>query len=449
MRKLLDHYLWRSYRQMSAISNWLRRRFTPAGKLVLVVLFVSALVGIDIRVVQSYQLFSISLVFIVIAVISNMTKKSNFLVSRRMPKYASVGEAVTYQLTIQNKANKKITQLAVLDIAADPRPTKEEFFIEQEPKKSSNNLFDRFFRYPRWKWLTHKNTIATTSITTVTTMLPGTELKVWLKLMPIRRGIIQLESVDIYQLDSIGLYRARKKISCYHSLVVLPKRYKVPAIKLSGKRLHNPGGVSNASSIGDAQEFVSLREYRPGDSIRRIHWNSWAKTNQPVVKEYQEEYFSRYGLILDTFCNNEKIEQFEEAVSLAASFVYSLHTLESFIDLMFVTNKAYQLSTGRGITQREHLLEVLALVRMSDKNNFIKLSAKIADNLTLLSGAIIIFVDWDEQRRQLLKQLQNAQIPYQVFLIQSARELTDSLSDLDSNITILHAGNINEGLALL
>ena len=38
-----------------------------------------------------------------------------------------------------------------------------------------------------------------------------------------------------------------------------------------------------------------------GIALRKIHWRSWARRGEPVVKEYQEEYFSRIALVLDTF----------------------------------------------------------------------------------------------------------------------------------------------------
>ena len=47
---------------------------------------------------------------------------------------------------------------------------------------------------------------------------------------------------------------------------------------------------------------MSLRDYRPGDPLQRIHWKSFARTGDPVVREYQDEFFERHALILDTFC---------------------------------------------------------------------------------------------------------------------------------------------------
>jgi uncharacterized protein (DUF58 family) len=229
-------------------------------------------------------------------------------------------------------------------------------------------------------------------------------------------------------------------------------------LQLSGKRQHNPGGVNNAGSVGDAQEFTSLREYLPGDSIRKIHWNSWAKTGHPVVRQYQEEYFSRYGLILDTFCDNGKSQIFEEAVSLAASYVYSLNNQDSFIDLMFVSNKAYHLSSGRGVTpgftKSENLLEELALISTTDSESFECLSAIVRENISTLSSALLIFIDWDSHRQNLLQLLQTYNIPYQAFLIYPEKkspehEVSDDTELSKFNIKILYAGNVETGLTTI
>jgi uncharacterized protein (DUF58 family) len=56
-----------------------------------------------------------------------------------------------------------------------------------------------------------------------------------------------------------------------------------------------------ASNIGQSEEFVSLREYRRGDPPRHIHWRSWAKAGKPIVKEFEDEFFVRHALVLDTF----------------------------------------------------------------------------------------------------------------------------------------------------
>src|SRR5439155_7840266 len=112
--------------------------------------------------------------------------------------------------------------------------------------------------------------------------------------------------------------------------------------------------------VGDAEEFIGLRDYRPGDPVRAIHWKSWAKIGAPVVREFQEEYFARHALILDTFAPAG--ETFEAAVSLTASFLAASDPLESLLDLMFVEDRAHCLTAGRGVGDRTDLLRALAAV---------------------------------------------------------------------------------------
>src|SRR5690606_34015254 len=98
-----------------------------------------------------------------------------------------------------------------------------------------------------------------------------------------------------------GVFRSLRKLALPQSLLILAKRYPIPPFELPGTTKYQQGGVSMASSVGESEEFVSLREYRPGDPLRHIHWKSYAKIGKPIVKEFQDEFFVRHALILDTF----------------------------------------------------------------------------------------------------------------------------------------------------
>src|SRR5205814_5457579 len=121
------------------------------------------------------------------------------------------------------------------------------------------------------------------------------------ELVPLKRGYLRLTGMTVSCPDPFGLFRALKKIPAPQSVLILPKRYFLPPIDLPGKMKYQQGGVAMASSVGESEEFVSLRDYRPGDPLRHIHWKSWAKTGKPIVKEFQDEFFVRHALILDTF----------------------------------------------------------------------------------------------------------------------------------------------------
>ena len=85
--------------------------------------------------------------------------------------------------------------------------------------------------------------------------------------------------------------------------MVLPRRYPLPPIELPGGAAFKITGETNTNAIGNSGEFVGLRDYRPGDPLRQIHWKSWARTGRPIVKELEDTFYPRYGLVLDTLCD--------------------------------------------------------------------------------------------------------------------------------------------------
>ena len=98
-----------------------------------------------------------------------------------------------------------------------------------------------------------------------------------------------------------------------------------------------------------SEDFRGLRSYRPGDPIKHIDWSAWARTGKPVIREYENVFFPRYALVLDTNGSFENSEMFEGAVSIAASFACAVDTQESLIDLMFLNKGVQTVTVGKGI----------------------------------------------------------------------------------------------------
>ena len=116
-----------------------------------------------------------------------------------------------------------------------------------------------------------------------------------------QRGRYLLRGPEIRGSDPLRLALTRELALQEQILLVYPRFYSMENFIVPLGRRYQPGGIPLASSTGDAIEFVGTREYREGDPIKHIHWRSFARRGEPVVKEYQEEYFCRIAVILDTF----------------------------------------------------------------------------------------------------------------------------------------------------
>ncbi|WP_176013566.1 DUF58 domain-containing protein [Victivallis sp. Marseille-Q1083] len=58
-------------------------------------------------------------------------------------------------------------------------------------------------------------------------------------------------------------------------------------------------GVKLGRRVGSSLEFMEHRDYQPGDDLRNLDWNVYARTEHLTVKMYREEINPRLDLILD------------------------------------------------------------------------------------------------------------------------------------------------------
>ena len=274
-----------------------------------------------------------------------------------------------------------------------------------------------------------------------------------LEITPLRRGLISFTGVTLARPDPIGLFRSFVKAPARQTLLVLPKRYLLPLMSLPGTQKYQEGGVAMAANIGRSDEFVALRDYRRGDPIRHIHWRSWAKTGKPIVKEFEDEFFTRHALVLDTFTEDPRGAAFEEAVSVAASFACSIQTQQSLLDLLFVGQQAYCFTSGRGLAHEDQMLEVLAAVRAYAGRSFASLEHLVLEHATVVSGCVFVLLAWDEPRRKLVRKLRQLGLPVLVLVVvekDSDEVLTPGpMQDAPENFHVLEAGKIEQGLGRL
>ncbi|MCG6917420.1 MAG: DUF58 domain-containing protein [Deltaproteobacteria bacterium] len=450
---LLKRFVYGIFRHSYYLSRWYRRRFTKGGLLVAAGLAISAIVGLDTNLTMAYQAFTFLLALLLISMVWSLFFRNSYTARRILPRFGTVGETLPYRLVVQNKSGKKQSDLYIFDNGDDPRPNFREFLSIDEPKEEDRNLFDRIIGYHRWLWLLSKNDGGISAERSLATLGPNSEGEVQAEVVPGQRGYLHLRSLSIARPDPLGLFKSFVTLPAEQSVLILPKRYSLPPFNIPGNRRYQPGGVALTYSVGDSQEFVSMRDYRPGDPLRRIHWRSWAKTGRPVVREYQEEFFVRHGLILDTFQKTERSEKFEEAVSLASSFACAVQTQESLLDLMFVGPEAYCFTAGRGLALTDRMLEILASVRPCMDKEFDSLPPIVFERSSLLSGCICIFLSWDDERQQFISNLLELGIPTLVLVIRAAGDSVPldpgPMGGMEERFLSLEVGRIEEGLAKL
>jgi uncharacterized protein (DUF58 family) len=433
-------------------SRWLRRRFTRTGYFVLGGFTIAGALGFDTTQSMSYQIFTLLLAVLIISFSLTLRIRIPVNVHRNLPRFATVGESCDYTIILKNDSEKHQVDLLLCDNLTTRFPTKEEFSSAHAPGDHKRNRFDQKIGFPRWLWLVQCNQGAKIKEICVPNVPSKGTVKIKIDFTPLRRGTLHFGSVSIGYADPLGLAKSYMNLSCTDTIIVLPRRYPFPEIKLPGLRRHQRGGVALSSKVGDTEEFSSLRDYRPGDAMRRIHWKSWAKTGKPVVKEFQDEFFVRHSLILDTFSEQKDAERFEDAVSVAASLACTVHQQDSLLDLMFIEDRAYCMTSGRNVGQVESLLQMLAVVRTCNDKPFSRLAQFVTGHAHLMSGCVCVMLEWDEPRQALVTSLRAIGIAVLVIVITEQGSPTldfGSMRSDPSNFIVLESGRICAGLSIL
>ena len=438
---MLDRFSYRLYRVVTSLRFRVTRRLTRSGLLVVVGLAFTGAMSANPDQSVAYQAFALLLALLVASVAGMVFFRARFEARRELPRFASAGQPMPYRIVLRNLTGKPQANLEIIESFADPRPSFEEYqdsLLAAGPRRSFRPASP-----PSPRTVQSANLV-------VPTVAPGQSAEIRAQVTPLRRGVLRFEALIVARPDPLGLCRAFRRITLPQSVLVLPRRYRLPPLALPGTSKYQQGGVALAASVGESEECIALRDYRRGDPLRRIHWRSWARTGRPIVKEFQDEFFVRHALVLDTFAEPGGGALFEEAVSLAASLACTIQTQESLLDLMFVGPQAFCFTTGRGLAHTEQMLEILASVRMCREKPFSTLIDLVIAHAAAMSGCLCVLMKWDAARQELVRVLQSLGVPLRVFLITSAdgaapRDLGPMSAEPESFLH-LTAGRIEEDL---
>ena len=415
-----------------------RDDLTPAGKIVFWGMCVTGLGTIELQM-PIYQLFFGLVALISVGATAGAIFRPFVSIESDFPERAAAGQSVVARVSLRN-----LRRIPAYDVGANVLGLSENFDTNLD-----ENLIAR--------------------------LGPGEWATIPVVLTAKRRGRYQLPRLRAYSSFPFALGRSGKVSQPLPELLVTPKFEPLIALNLPTSHHYHPGGTTLISHVGESPEYIGNREYIPGEPVRRLDFRAWARLGKPVVREYQEEFHTRVGIILDTFvptrgrrtiwqlqleqsCDEgntfvptrggratEESAELEAAISLAAALASAYSKGESVIDLLAIGPTWHALASRAREGRFEELLGLLADVRASAEDPFREEIPRRRGELRGLASVVVILLSWSERRKEALDEIAQHGTRLKTILIVPNREQSSIPTAEIPACTVLETGEIARG----
>jgi uncharacterized protein (DUF58 family) len=345
---------------------------TEEGRMLAILTFVAGAFAVDVRGTSAYVLFSLLAGVVFGSLIASRGLRiAHVAVSVNAPRRVTVGEEVTFTVTAKQKPteDRVIPPLRVRGpflpwdgTWTDPSPR------EAKPKE-------------------------------------GGVVRVAMKARFSARGLHHLDPFTASAVVPLGLACGPRRTTEALKVHVVPRIANVTRLPPVVATRHQPGGVALASKSGESMDLHGVRPYRPGDPVRDLHARTWARTGVPVVREYQQEYFTRVGVVLDT--DVEDPERLEAAIELTAGVIAFISGGETLVDVLVVGDRVHELVLGRSLGYLDQALELLATVERGPKLKATELLRRLDPHLAQLSTVFVVNASSDSERSMLERSIRD------------------------------------------
>lgn len=180
---------------------------------------------------------------------------------------------------------------------------------------------------------------------------------------PALRGIHKIGPLSGTVTDPLGLAEFERGLIGDNRLLVLPR---IAALRGMPPALGTGDGTPGAALAhqGQGASDVLIRQYRPGDELRRVHWKSTARHDELMVRLEERPWRGGMTVLLDRRDNAHRgrgaNSSLEFAVTLAASIC--AHLIARGEPVQLVTEDGTPLTQAPGV---DPVLDALAALRPS------------------------------------------------------------------------------------
>jgi uncharacterized protein (DUF58 family) len=161
----------------------------------------------------------------------------------------------------------------------------------------------------------------------VPSLAPGERAEIATRRRAARRGPQGSAPVELRSSAPFGVADRRRRLAAGTETLVLPAVFPLGALPFVRSAATQAHAIHTLPRRGQGPDYLGIREYRPGDSMRHVHWPSTARTGTVMVREFEEEQTRRLAIVLDASDDaGEDWTPLDRACAAAASVAFAAAT---------------------------------------------------------------------------------------------------------------------------
>lgn len=215
------------------------------------------------------------------------------------------------------------------------------------------------------------------------------------------RGAYLLGPVTLRQRDPFGLTHVAMNLPSTTEVLVLPRLFELGSRRLRGQGRGTEGELPQMVAL-HGEDDVSIRQYRDGDELRRVHWPATAHRGELMVRQEDRPTRRRAVLLLDSRAAAHPGTGYHASYEWAVSALASVarHLAADGFAVHLLTDVTVRDGSAERPLDLDEALSVLARARLEPTDS-LEILSSAAHAFT--SGGVLVVaavVAYDEEELQ-------------------------------------------------
>jgi uncharacterized protein (DUF58 family) len=180
-------------------------------------------------------------------------------------------------------------------------------------------------------------------------------------------GVYTVGPLSVSVSDALGLFSPRRMLPDIRPFDVFPQVHAVGGLERLGARSSFAPSEPTTARAGRSAAYLGVRDFRPGDDVRRVHWPATARYARPMVKEFELDLSPYFTMLLDLARDHRagtgRKSTLEYVVRTAASLLATAARRGDTVQLFGEGREALAVPPGRGELHLASALDRLIRVR--------------------------------------------------------------------------------------